>query len=445
MIKEKKELFNVEALKEMMERREEPLWLRRKRLEAWALYEDMDFPSQQSEEWRRTDLKAFPLEVVDPSLDGSTVDRQSEPWLNDGAGGAIATYNSALAHYGLKKDYEEKGVILTDLFSACDRYPELLQKYLMTNCVSPAESKFTALHGAFWNSGLFLYVPPDLEIELPIGALAEFGGKAAAFLHHTLIVVDKGSKVSFVEELRSEDSAEKGYASRCLEIILGEGAKLFYLYIQDFGDNIYNLAKEKAVLAKDSSLNWFNGIFGSTLMKTHIEAMVQEQGAEARMYGIFFPQMGQQFDIYNLLDHKAPCTTGDVLFKGAVARGGKSVFQGLIKIRKEAQQTETYLANYNLLLSEKAKADSIPRLEIEANNVRASHGVTIGRVEEEQLFYLMSRGLPRQEASRLIVEGFFEPLIGRVPMIKARDRLRALVANKMEQCYGSETNFEREA
>lgn len=416
-----------------MARREEPLWLRRKRLDAWALYGDMDFPSQQLEEWRRTDPCAFPLKDVDPLLGKGPIGRQAGFWLNDGAGGTIATLNSALLHYGLRKDYEEKGVILADLFSACDRHPELLQSHFMTSCVNPAESKFAALHGAFWNSGLFLYVPPDLELELPLGALVEVAGEAPALFHHTLIVLEKGSKVSFVEELRSPDSIDKGYASRIVEIKLGQGAKLSYLGIQGFGNNIYNLATERAMLAKDSSLNWFTGVFGAALMKSHMVAIAQEPGAEARMYGIFFSEAGQHFDIYNLLDHKAPRTTGHVLFKGAVAKGGKSVFQGLIKIRKEAQLTDTYLANHNLLLSEKARADSIPRLEIEANNVRASHGVTIGQADEEQLFYMMSRGLPRQEATRLIVEGFFEPLIERVPMINARDRLRALIVKKMER------------
>jgi Fe-S cluster assembly protein SufD len=301
----------------------------------------------------------------------------------------------------------------------------------MTKAVTPEHDKFSALHGAFWSGGVFLYVPKGVQVELPLEARVYADADSPALMPHTLVVVEAGASAVFIDEYVSPTGEQQGLSNSVVELFTGAGAQLRYVSVQDWGRNVYHFNTQRLVAQRDSATNSLSILLGSKLTKSNVESGLDGQGATSEMLGIFFGDGAQHFDQHTLQDHLQPHTTSDLLFKGVLRDRARSVFAGLIRVEPHAQRTDAYQANRNLLLSDKARVDTMPKLEIGANDVRCTHGATIGQVDQEQLFYLQSRGLDRGEAERMIVDGFLDEIIQRIPLAEVRDRLDLAIKQKM--------------
>lgn len=432
-----------EAVEALSRRKGEPEWMRAFRLAAWETYERLPMPSRQDEEWRRTDLTTVRQRLergqvrpwAEPEA-GAEALRHADALSRELAGGderagLVVQHNSAAIRQELAASLAAKGVIFTDLDTAVREYPALVQRHFMTECVKPHDSKFAALHAAFWSGGAFLYVPRGIEIALPLQAITYADEAGLGLFNHSLVVLEPASRVTFVESVASGEAHGEGFASDVTELIVGDGAGLRCIHLQEWGPRVQSFSLQRVQLHRDATINWLVVTLGGRLSRADVQAYLNGPGATAEMLGIFFADGRQHFDHHTRQVHNAPHASSDLLYKGTLNDQARSVFSGLIQVAPGAQKTDAYQLNRNLLLSDKARADSIPNLEIGANDVRCTHGASVGPVDKEHLFYLMSRGLTRAEATRMIVDGFFEPVVARIPLAGVRDRLWSSIERKM--------------
>ncbi|HEV8191683.1 MAG TPA: Fe-S cluster assembly protein SufD [Ktedonobacterales bacterium] len=426
--------FTAQTVNELIERRNEPEWVRQRRLDAWKIYESIPMPTRQDEEWRRTDLRGLRLNEVAPYSEAPVTARSLLPGAEAGENyaGALTFWNGERIEYRLSEDLQRQGVIFTDMRTAVREHAELLQQYFMTYVVPPSDSKFAALHAAFWDNGTLLYVPAGAVITEPFRAIVSGDLREKASLSHTLIVLESDSQAVFAEDFVSETTGEQGFTSRVAEIILKRNAVLHYVGSQRWGRSVWDFHTERIWLGRDASATVQTVELGSELSKGRVEAILAEDGVNVKLLGLYFEDGDQHLDRYTLQDHRAANGTSDLLFKGVLTDKARSVFSGLIRVAPEGKKTAAYQQNRNILLSRHARADSIPNLEIGANDIiGCSHGATVGKVDEDQLFYLMTRGLNRLEATQLIVEGFVDPLVAEVPIPSVREELRREIQRRV--------------
>jgi Fe-S cluster assembly protein SufD len=427
--------FTTEAVAELIAQRHEPEWMRERRQAAWQTYEEMPMPTQQDEEWRRTSLRGLKLDAVEPYGPpvGGEATLLPEAEREEHLAGFLGFRDARLVEQRLDEAPRARGVVFTDLPTALRDHDALIREYFMTQCVPATDSKFAALHGAFWDNGTLLYVPKGVAVELPLRVVVQTASTGRASLPHTLIILAEGSQATFVEEVVSTDASVAGFSDRVTEIFLGPGARLDYANVQQLSHTDYDFHTERALMDRDSTLVMHSIEMGSQLSKGRVETILRGPGTDARLIGLYFGDGKQHYDRYTLQDHRAPNAKSDLLFKGVLTDEARSVYSGLIRVHPHAQKTDAYQQNRNLLLSRTARADSIPNLEIGANDVRCTHGATVGKVDEEELFYIMCRGLDRAEATRLIVEGFVDPQIEELPIAG----LRASLRREIEQRVGA--------
>lgn len=383
----------------------EPDWLRERRLSALATYERLPMPSKTDEEWRRTDVSGFnPAEY-------STLEHQD----------------------GLKLERPSglpAGVILKPLRVAAEEHRELVEPRLFS-LLHAGRDRFAALHAAFFTGGTFLYVPDGVEIDQPIlGQHFSHEGNNGV-LPHTLIVAGRGARFNYLDEYIAEDVDEAGYRSGSTEIFAGEGSQVGYVAVQKWGRRVWHFADQRAELQKDATVRLFNVTLGAKFSKNRVEASLVGQGADAELKAIYFASGQQFFDFHTLQDHQVGNTRSDLLFKGALQDTARTVYAGLIRIEKHAARSDAYQANRNLVLSDKAMATSIPMLEIDNNDVRCTHGATVGPVDPDHLFYLRSRGIPEPTAKRMLIQGFFGAVLDRIPFEHARNLVEAELESRI--------------
>jgi Fe-S cluster assembly protein SufD len=310
-------------------------------------------------------------------------------------------------------------------------YPELLERYLLTQVVTPADDIFAALHAAFWTGGSLLYVPRGVCVEAPLFSLIGLAAEGRVDLSHTLIVLEKGAEATLVRQTARRDGETQALHVGALEVLLAEGARLRLVNIQNWDESTWHFSRERALVGHDASLQWTIGGLGSRLAKVNQEVVLKGAGAHAQVNGVMFTSGRQHQAYFTRQDHAAPHTTSDLLYKGGLKGRSRIVWKGMIRVEKDAQKTNAYQRNDNLVLSEIARADSIPGLEIQANDVRCTHGATAGRVDDEAVFYAQARAIPRETAVRLIVEGFFANVYDRITIDPVRETLRQAVATKL--------------
>jgi Fe-S cluster assembly protein SufD len=320
-------------------------------------------------------------------------------------------------------------VIFADFLTATKKHPELVKKYLGKG-VKVGEGKFAALAEALADGGLFVHIPRGVQVELPLHSVAWLTGPA--HFSRVVIVVDDGASATVVHEIASPEGVEtQALHAATVEVLVGRQAHLTFVELQSLGRNVWNFTHERVRVGKDSQVDWIFAAVGSHLTKNFSEIDLDGEGSTGKMSGFYFTDGEQHLDHDTQQNHNAPHTTSDLLFKGALKENSRSVWQGMIYVAPGAQKTDGYQANRNLLLSPQARADSIPGLEILADDVRCTHGATVGQLEPEPIFYLMTRGLPRPEAERMVVDGFFAPVLERIPFERVRDRFRAVIDAKM--------------
>ncbi|HEX2646202.1 MAG TPA: Fe-S cluster assembly protein SufD, partial [Candidatus Dormibacteraeota bacterium] len=377
----------------------EPGWLRERREMALENFEKLPAPSKTDEEWRRTDVSR-----LDPNQ------------------------FSKLEHLDGQKlilpEALPKGVILKPLRQAAIDHPDLIEPRLFS-LVHADRDRFAALHAAFFTGGTFLYVPDGVVIDQPVIGQHFSHEAGTSVLPHTLIVAGKNSKFDYLDEYIAENGDESGYRTGSAEIFLGEGSRVGYVAVQKWGRNVWHFSDERAELQKDATLRLFNVTLGAKFSKNRVEASLAGEGGDAELKAIYFASGEQFFDFHTLQDHRVGKTRSDLLFKGALADTARTVYAGLIRIEKHAARSDAYQANRNLVLSDKAKATSIPMLEIDNNDVRCTHGATVGPVDPEHLFYLRSRGIPEPTAKRMLIQGFFGNVLDRIPFEHARRLVEA--------------------
>ena len=433
--------FTSTAVERLSTAKNEPDWVRDWRLAAWETFESLPWPKRTDEEWRRTDFKALKLdrlapfvgtgEKVDSLVGVLTVAEEGGVSNQSDRAGVSVQRNASEVFTELNDELRAQGVIFTDLATAVREHPDLIKQYLMTQAVPVDFGKFEALHAAFWQGGTFLYVPKNVTVELPFRSFAVSTESGASLFTHSLVVLEENAEAFFVDAFHSETMDGQSFASGVIELILGNGSKLRYVQLQDWGRNVWNFMTERAVIQKDATLNSLHVTLGSKFTKNSIGSHLRGENSLAEMLGIFFADSDQFFDHHTWQIHEAAYATSDLEFKGALRDSARSVYSGLIKVEEGAQKTDAYQQNRNLVLSREARADSIPNLEIAANDVRCTHGATVSQVVEEHIFYLQARGIPRTEAQKLIVEGFFRPVIDRIPVEEIQGFLEGAIARKV--------------
>jgi Fe-S cluster assembly protein SufD len=403
---------------------------------AWDVYQTLPFPSLTDEPWRRTDIRELNTSAF--SLHQGTIDGQQPPArlldpMVTGEKRAGQIVSGAVKNVAsLDPDLVKKGVIFTDLFTAEEKYPDLVDSVL-GQVISPDEDKFTALAAALASDGVFLYVPKNVIIQQPLHSLYWGDGEDKAFINHLVVWIEEGAQVTFVHESAShaDDTNTQLFHDGIVEIHVGRNARLNFVELQSWGKNVWSFTRERARVMGDGNLEWVFGAMGTHLTKNFSDIDLVESGAMGRMSGFYFASDGQHLDHDTQQNHLAMHTTSDLLYKGALLDQSRSVWQGMIYVAPGAIGADGYQANRNLILSKAARVDSIPGLEILTDDVRCTHGATIGKIDEDELFYLLSRGIPEKQAEQLIVMGFFTPIMDRIPFEGVQKRFSDAIREKM--------------
>lgn len=433
--------LSAEAVEALSAAKNEPAWMRDKRRAAWQLSRELPMPADTDEAWRRTDLRGLDLgqyTALPPQTEAVSGREQLPAYLaphlampETTVGGIVVHQDGSALWQTLEADLAKQGVIFCDLDSAVQEHADLVEAHFMTEAVPVDTDAFTALHGALWQGGVFVYVPSGVQVQMPLQALTAHARASGMEQPHLLLIADAQSDVTFVDEQVSQSADLPGFQNGVVELYLKRGARATYLQIQNWSRRLWGISHQRAVLDADSQLHWAAAGLGSRLHWTAQDVCLRAPGSNSKLIGLTFADGRQHLDYQTRQDHTAPHTESDLLFKGVVLDRARTVFRGVLHLRKEAQQTNAYQATHSLLLSPRARADALPILEIEADDVRCKHGSTTGRVDDEQIFYLMSRGLSRQDAQRLIVQGFFETVITEFPVEGVQEKIRLAIEDRI--------------
>lgn len=417
-----------------------PQWLRERRMAAWDLYETLPMPTTRLETWRYTnlgrklDLDALELRAPEaPGLDIGDYPAPVRAAMDEDRRGTghVVEIDGVIVHVDLDPELEARGVVLGSLRSALEVHGDFLERHLATKAVPATDGKFQALNAALWTDGVFLYVPKGVRLEHPIRVTRWASSPGTAYFTRTLIFADQESQVSFVDEILSPDFDRQSLHSSAVEMFAQDAAQVQYVSLQRMGRGAFHLSQQRTLANRDSTLDTLNVNLGASVARLDLNAQLLGPGANSDMLGLYFGDDDQHFDHSTSQDHIAPHSKSDLLYKGALDGSSRAVFRGIIKVHPGAQRTDAYQTNRNLLLSGDAQADSLPNLEIEADDVRCSHGATVGQLDAESLFYLRSRGLPRERAERLVVLGFLGEVLSRLPLGGVVEKVTRVIEEKL--------------
>jgi Fe-S cluster assembly protein SufD len=386
------------------------------RAEPFERYRALPLPTTKDEHWRFTDLTGF-----DP-----------EAWTANG-GVEIALAPSMLELDVSGVAYAGESGIEIEVAPDGIRFEPLPEDHELLYSLVGFDEKFAAHNAAMWEHGLLVHVPAGVELEKPLYVRIANAVEGGSLFWRLLIVAEPQSRFTLVEEYASSVTELSAYSNAAVEIVVEDGAKVEYVSVQNLSRGTWHFASHHARVERDAELDWVTGGFGSGKGKVRIQNDLAGPGATSRVTGAYFADGAQHLDYDTFQEHIAPSTTSDFAFKGALRDEARAVWRGMIRVEEDAQKTNAYQENRNLLLSKTAHADSIPGLEIMANDVRCTHGATLGQVDREQLFYLMTRGLSRSEAERLIVRGFFQDVLDRVELEPVREALASALEARIPQ------------
>lgn len=397
---------------ERARRGDEPGWLTEKRLAAWRTYLETPLPGPRDEDWRRTPLAGVDLEGFDPAAEAGA-EREIPP-------------EAAAA-----------GVVFTDLETAAREHPDLFRRHFMTELVPPGESKFTALHAALWRGGAFLHVPDGVRVEVPLRFALRAERQGLGVFDHVLVIAGKESRVTLLQTLASAAADTPALHVGVVEIIAGAGAEVRFGSFQRWGAGAASFSVRRASIGRDARVDWVAGEFGGRLARAETRSLLLEEGGRSRTVLAYFGGGGQHLDVGAGAVHAAPGTESEILARGVLGGRARAVYRGLGHIHRGARGAVVHQTQRTLLLGREARSDSIPGLLIEENDVRAGHAAAAGPVDREQVFYLMSRGIPEAEARRLLIHGFFHPILDPLPLPALRHALEAEIDAKFDHAVRS--------
>jgi Fe-S cluster assembly protein SufB len=348
--------------------------------------------------------------------------------------GVGAQYDSEVVYHKIKEELSGKGVIFLDTDTALREHPDLFREHF-GSIIPPSDNKFAALNSAVWSGGSFIYVPKGVRVDMPLQAYFRINAQNMGQFERTLIIVDEGAFVHYVEGCTAPIYATDSLHSAVVEIIVKRGARCRYTTIQNWSNNVYNLVTKRAVAHRDATMEWVDGNLGSKLTMKYPSVYLLEPGAHAEILSIAFAGRGQHQDAGGKAVHGAPNTTSTIVSKSISKDGGRAGYRGLVKVAKGASGCRSNVRCDALLLDEHSRSDTYPYMEIEEDRVSIGHEATVSKIGDEQLFYLMSRGIPEAEAAAMIVSGFIEPIVKELPMEYAVEMNR-LIQLQMEGSVG---------
>lgn len=435
MTEQKISIATAEGFEAFLATRNEPQWVIKRRVEAFATYQDLCDQPLDPEEFRRIDLRLFrpaDYSVRSGNATKNAADQFATLMVDRGEfAGHVAHVDGTTIRSELNSELKEQGVIFCSINEAISEHPELIQQYFMTKAVQPDADRFAAWHAAFWTGGAFLYVPRNVELKQPLHSLIGLAQNGAADLSHTLVVLEEGAQATLLEETSSADPKAAGLHMGAIELLVGKNARLAYVQLQNWNERVFHFAHQCGRVERDAAIQWTVGALGSKFSHVHQDVMLDGRGSDAQVNGVAFATDRQKLSYYTRQAHKAPNTHSDLLYKEVVRDRARMIWRGMIEVDEIAQQTDGYQRNDSLILSHDARVDAIPGLEINADDVRCTHAATAGQVDEEQILYCMSRGVSRDEAMHVIVEGFFQQVFDRIPVELVRETLSQTVQTKL--------------
>ena len=350
-------------------------------------------------------------------------------------GGVGVQYESEVVYHSLKKEIADKGVVFLDMDEAVKEYPEMVKKYFMTSCVPINLHKFTALHAAVWSGGTFIYVPKGVKFSEPLQAYFRMNAKKGGQFEHTLIIVDEDAEVHYIEGCSAPQYTENSLHAGCVEIHVMKNARARYSSIENWSRNTYNLNTKRAMVYDNALIEWVNGNMGSKVTMLYPTSLLMGEGAKADFLGIAFAGKDQHQDTGTKVYHLASNTSSTVRSKSISKEGGITSYRGLIQIKKGAKNCKSHVECDALMMDNISKSNTFPFMDVRENDVELGHEATVGKISDEQIFYLMSRGLTNEQASQMIVSGFIEPIVKALPMEYAVE-LNRLIELEMEGSLG---------
>ncbi|MFM7844671.1 MAG: Fe-S cluster assembly protein SufB [Planctomycetota bacterium] len=436
--------LNADIVSQISEMKNEPAWMRDFRLKSLQIFESKPMPKwggnigvnfqdiyyylkptdKQGHSW-----DDVPTEIKD-TFEKLGIPEAERKFL----AGVKAQFESEVVYGSLKGELADKGVIFTDTDSALREHPDLVKEYFAT-IIPPQDNKFAALNSAVWSGGSFIYIPKGVKIDFPLQAYFRINAENMGQFERTLIIVDEGAEVHYVEGCTAPMYTTESLHSAVVEIIVKRGARCRYTTIQNWANNIYNLVTKRAVAYRDATMEWIDGNLGSHLTMKYPAVYMMEPGARGEILSIAFASRGQHQDAGAKLVHCAPNTTGQIISKSISKNGGRASYRGLVRVEKGAKNAKSNVVCDALILDDHSQSDTFPYIEVAEQDASIGHEASVSKIGEEQLFYLMSRGLSEAEASTMIVNGFIEPLVKELPMEYAVEMNR-LIQLQMEGSVG---------
>jgi len=436
--------IDPEIVSQISEMKKEPVWMRDFRLKSLEIFNSKPMPNwgghigvnfqdifyylkpteQQGKTWDEVP------EEIKKTFERLGIPEAERKYLS----GVKAQFESEVVYGSLQEDLAKKGVIFTDTDTALREHPELLRQYFAT-IIPSTDNKFAALNSAVWSGGSFIYVPKGVKIDFPLQAYFRINAESMGQFERTLIIVDEGAQVHYVEGCTAPMYTTESLHSAVVEIVVKKHARCRYTTIQNWANNIYNLVTKRAVAYEAATMEWIDGNLGSHLTMKYPSVYMVEPGARGEILSIAFSSAGQHQDAGAKLVHAAPNTYGRIVSKSISKNGGRSSYRGLVRVEPGAKKSRSSVVCDALILDDKSRSDTYPYIEIEEQDVTVGHEASVSKIGEEQLFYLKSRGLSEAEASTMIVSGFIEPLVKELPMEYAVEMNR-LIELQMEGSVG---------
>jgi Fe-S cluster assembly protein SufB len=438
---------DADVVRNISKMKNEPEWMTEIRLKAYEHFTERPTP-----DWggsglldeidyddiyyymRATDKPGRSWEEVPPEIK-DTFDRLGIPEAEARfLQGVSAQYDSESVYHNIRQDLEDKGVIFLDMDTGLREYPELVKEYF-GKIIPYNDNKFAALNTATWSGGSFIYVPPGVKVEMPLQAYFRINTQNMGQFERTLIIVDEGAYVHYVEGCTAPTYSSNSLHSAVVEIVVKEGGRCRYTTIQNWSNNVYNLVTKRAVAKKNATMEWVDANLGSKLTMKYPAVILEEEGAHGEVLSIAFAGKGQHQDAGAKITHLAPNTTSQIISKSIGKDGGRGSYRGLLKVAPNATGVKSNVVCDALLLDEESRSDTYPYIEIENKDVTMGHEASVSKVGEDQLFYLMSRGLSEDGANAMVVNGFIEPLVKELPMEYALEMNR-LIQIQLEGSIG---------
>ncbi len=441
-----------EVVRLISEDKDEPEWMLERRLRALEQFKQMPMP----EGWPGLpDLSGLDIDEIVPYIRPDVEERTGvDDWEElpedirdtfdklgipeaerEALSGVGAQYESEVVYQNMQEQWEEKGVVFMNMDEAVQEHPELVKEYFMTQCVPPSDNKFAALHGAVWSGGSFVYVPEGVTVEMPVQAYFRMNSEGMGQFEHTLIIAEEGAEVHYIEGCSAPQYATHSLHAGGVEVFVKEDAHVQYSTVQNWSRNTYNLNTKRAIVDEGGRMEWVSGSMGSDVTMLYPSSILRGRGASDNHITIAFAGEGQDIDTGAKVYHNAPNTKSTIESKSISKDGGRTNYRGLVHIADGAENSSTAVECDALMFDNDSTSDTMPYMEINESKVDVAHEATVGKIGDEDIFYLQSRGLDDDDAKKMIVAGFIEPITEELPLEYAVE-LNRLIELEMEGSLG---------